>query len=300
MQFGKILLPIWVIIMGVSCSKSNDEDLLRKDDVSINKKSSATHLGYGNDLFFVGNNKNKNTVEPVTVPSVEGHFTSIPAGLDLNKETGSINLEGSEAGQAYKIFYVNKEGFLVDSVRIVISGIDYTDGVYNLSARSLSANPVLLPVYNTSDNLPESIFNSFEVVGANDGNNSARRVNASLNRLNGGINLKAYANGSISGVNRARDSKADVVLQYKLADKSARRSNKLAVQLHYFESTSGIPENLLQLLEQRKAIMERVNKMPSLVEKKTSDGNPPPPPTEEALGDYNMTVRPPVIIVVGG
>jgi hypothetical protein len=61
-----------------------------------------------------------------------------------------------------------------------------------------------------------------------------------------------------------------------------------------------VPAELLNIMAKRKAIMDRVNSMPVSTQKLTSDPlDNLNGPTEDELDEFGLTVRPPLVIIVG-
>ena len=292
---------MWVILLGVACSKSSEDGLLMKDVHDRSMNSSVTNLSYGEEVFYIKNQRSGNTVSPVSRPSFDGHFTAIPAGLAINRYTGSIDLQNSESGQAYKIFYVNAQGVLKDSVRIIISGVGYQDGVYSLESLSSSFGQTAYPTYNGGQHLPESLVNNFSAADDDEDlevSNSSKKL--TVHKFSGEIDLKKSVENGFFGSSLSNGKSERVAIRYRIADKSARKMNKVNLRIYYFENESKVPGDLKRVIAERKMIMDRVNKMPNNVGKNTSEDEVPQDEvTEETLSDFNKPVRPPLIIVVG-
>jgi hypothetical protein len=296
---------MWLILLGVACSKSSEDELLMKDvhDRSIN--SSIAALSYGDEVFYPTNQKDENLVMPVSRPTFPGEFVAIPAGLSIDRKTGVIDIQNSEPGQAYKIFYVNSQGILKDSVRIIISGVGYQDGIYNLESISTEFGRSAYPTYNADFRLPESIVNNFSASDEDDEselNNASRKLK--LNKFTGEVDLKSTVDNGFFGHNPSNGSRDEVIIRYRIADKSARRMNKIPLRLYYFKSETEVPQDLKEILEERAFINDRVNKMPSSIGRNVADPDGTGDQTEEgateaSLSEYNKPVRPPLIIVVG-
>ncbi|MCU0404638.1 MAG: hypothetical protein MUE99_08825 [Chitinophagaceae bacterium] len=297
MRIGKILIAMWVVTLGVACSKSSDEALLLKDAHDRSKNSSVLSLSYGSDVFFTKTQSSENIITPVSKPSFAGHFVAIPAGLAIDRNTGVINLENSLQGQAFKIFYVNEEGKLKDSVRIVISGIDYMDGIYNIRGLNTNFGQIAQPLYNTRQNLPASLANDI------DDEEAATIITGGklrVNKFSGVVDLKSSVENGVLGWRLFNGARNNVTVRYRLADRSARRLNKLNLQLFYYRTQADVPAELLNIMAKRKAIMDRVNSMPVSTQKLTSDPlDNLNGPTEDELDEFGLTVRPPLVIIVG-
>ena len=298
MQRANFLIALAICSLGVSCSKGSEDDVLTKNGKETDLHSSVTRLSYGEKMFYVTDAKANTPVFPIAKPDFEGHFVSIPAGLALDRNTGAINLGKSMVGQPYKIFYVNGQGILTDSVRIVIGGLDYADGFYDSKDLNARLGKDAKAIYSGDETSPvaTSFFNSFKVSVRNTDDESEDETGLSINKRNGTIDLEKSKAGGLFGNSPSNGAYRELVIKYRLADKSARKLNKQSIRLFYYENKKSVPRSLINLIETRKQIMERVNAMP--LPGHSSGGEGGVNATEEGLGEYNMIVRPPLIIVV--
>jgi hypothetical protein len=242
----------------ISCEKSIEDPLLRKDRAGANRNTSGKRLSYGDAIFYLGKTPNENRVQPVNKPDLQGKFVSIPGGLSLNKKTGEIDLSKSLTGQAYKIFYVTEDNRLIDSARIVISGIDYEDGLYTIARNSKKFGKKAEAYYNDikENPLQNSFLNAFEIVGNN-------RKNVVINPRTGSIDLEASVEAGLFGSKKPRNgASVEIKLEYKLADRSRRNKNRTELKLYYFEPGAEVPDEIKKTFEMREYIKKRVDAMP--------------------------------------
>ncbi len=298
MRKDLFLIAFTISVFGISCQKGEDE-LLNKPAGAIDLRSSVSRLSYGANLFYK-NEKGSKTVSPVSRSDFQGHFTSIPLGLALDRRSGNINLEKSKAGQPYKIFYVNEKGVLTDSVRIVISGVDYLDGVYNLEDKKSKFGEKSMAFYDgdATKPIPSNFFNSFIVSYKETEDDSEDATGLNVSRKNGVIDLKKSKSSGLFGTTNPRNGAYnELVIKYRLADKSGRKINTQKINFYYFKKDSDIPQALKAIISDRKRIMDRVNSMPPPGNASSQEG------TEEALEDdlesFERKIRPPLIVVTG-
>lgn len=227
-------------------------------------------LTYSDSLFFkqVGT---PYSIDPVTKPAESGYFKAIPLGLSIDSLTGRININESEGGVRYKIFYISTDQETVlDSVKIVVSGIDYRDSIYNLSSAGLIfANPI----YNADPALPlpctddddddddddEDDDNDCEFDEKDtddDGDDELPGVNndgCKVDVDNGVIDLAgSFADGFL-GSNPANGTTRDFEFFYRITDVSNRSLQAITVRFYYFNSRADIPASLLAELGNRDA-----------------------------------------------
>jgi hypothetical protein len=296
MRKEKLLLAFTVCVLVASCKKGADDELLSKNTKDNNLHTSVSRLSYGENFFYIKDNNSLNKVSPVSRPSFIGHFTSIPSGLALDRNTGAIDLSNSQPGQPYKIFYIDNNGYLADSVRIVISGLDYVDGIYdsednkpNFGKKSTAINGG-----DQSKPITSSFFNSFLVSYQPSMDDSEDNTGLSINKKDGSIDLKKSKTNGLFGRKPENGAYKELVIKYRLADKSARKLNIMKIKLFFFSNESNIPQSIRRIIEERKIIMERVNAMPLPGNTSTTTTGIL---TEESLDAYAKPVRPPLIVV---
>ena len=73
-------------------------------------------------------------LEPKFGESIEldGTFTAIPPGLDINPSSGIISVNTSEAGVEYRIMYTSQDKNTTCETAMLVSGIDYLDVILDL------------------------------------------------------------------------------------------------------------------------------------------------------------------------
>jgi hypothetical protein len=308
MRLVSVLTTILLPTLMISCEKSIDATFLEKDNDRLNKNASVSGLSYGSSLFYLGKNAKENLVSPTSKPGISGKFVSIPNGLSINAATGEINLSRSLTGLVYKVYYITSNGSLADSTKIVISGVDYQDGIYNLSSNQ---GKKAVPFYNANraSSVPNVSGNSFDATNTN-----GRRL--VIDPKNGSIDLQAtLLTGSLGGQRPSNGFNDEFSIQYRISDKSNRSTNNIKVKVYYFNTLSDVPESLLEVLATREKIQKRVDVMrfglsgntapadsseTGLITEGSSSligGGSTEDPLEEDLTSYK--VRPPLIILIG-
>ena len=271
---GFCLLSIMLV---ASCQKNAMDAKLNEPQTSASNSTSQTNtiLSYGDTIFFLKNQPGNYVVPPVTKPNAAGYFKAIPWGLSLDSASGNINVTQSETGLRYKIYYVAPNGTLLDSVKIVISGVDYQDAIYEIASTPnaydtsfpiYNARPGLaLPCPNDDDDVAESETCVFDETDLDaDGNDDIPGViqdKLLIDIKKGTIDVEAsYHAGVFGSVPPANGATRDFTFYYRLADASNRALNKLTVRLYHFKKRSDIPQSLLDTLNLRNSISIAVNK----------------------------------------
>lgn len=156
---GWIFLFSSALCLVLACQKGSPTDVQNPEDQKDNSGSMIVNnpgLSYGDTLFYLKSQPGSYTVLPVSKPAAPGTFKSIPMGLVLDSVTGLINVTQSEAGLRYKIYYVGANATALDSVKLVISGIDYKDAIYEIASTPNSYDTAF-PIYNARPEFSTSL-----------------------------------------------------------------------------------------------------------------------------------------------
>jgi hypothetical protein len=262
----------------VACQKESAETLLEPTTGDSSKV--IARLSYGDSLFFPKNQTAAYTVLPVSKPNVSGYFKSIPVGLSLDSATGRINITQSVSGVRYKIFYLSAATALpVDSVKIVISGIDYYDDIYEI-ATTTNTYDTSFPIYNAKrsavlpcgdddedgdgdldDDDNGCVFDETDL--NNDGNDDIAGViqdKLLVDTKKGTIDVEASFHAGVFGsTNPANGVRKDFTFYYRLQDASNLALQKIDVRLYHYKRRSDIPQWLLNEMQVRSDYLANIN-----------------------------------------
>jgi hypothetical protein len=232
----------------------------------------SPRLSYGDTIFYLKNQPGNYTILPTSKPTATGYFKAAPWGLALDSATGLINVTQSETGLRYKVFYLSPTGQRLDSVKIVISGVDYKDAIYEI-ASTPNAYDTAFPIYNarpeislpcSEDDDDEEYSCTFDETDLNgDGNDDIAGViqdKLLINKKIGTIDLEASYHAGVFGPSPVNGTSKDFLFYYRLNDASSRALNKITVRLYYFNSRSAIPQALLDTINYRAELAAFVNK----------------------------------------
>jgi hypothetical protein len=224
--FSFVLLVTTGSFLFFACNKP-------KDDPGI------FSLSYGDSILYLKPGSSQ-VVYPRT--SRPGSYTSFPDGLDLDQNTGAINVQGSETGLRYEVTHTDPEGKKT-SAMIVVSGINYPDFYFNIS----TGDTIAYPVYNASEIRPLPAGSQFDVYGEAAGDNCV------VDPVTGGINLSKSIREGLFGSNPENDDRRDIDIVYRLNDNSQQADNELRVRLYYYTSMATVAPDILQIVEDRQA-----------------------------------------------
>jgi hypothetical protein len=291
-RFLHFLLISGLLLLG-ACQKTGNSD-------DNNPDPSANRLSYGDTLFFNHNLTTDKLITVVSTPSATVKYKAIPGGLLLDSVTGRINLSKSESGIRYKVFAVNAAGIAIDSVKLVISGIDYADGIYNINATPI-AYDTAFPIYNArpelllpcnddddddDDDDSTCVFDETDL--DNDGNDDIAGIiqdKLLVNTKTGTLDLEASFRAGLFGSSQpANGTLKEFVMYYRLNDASSRALQKINLKIYYYQTENDIPLLLKNELNIRGTQVQNINAR--LI-------------NSAEFATYERPKRPPILIIVG-
>ncbi|HEY6502971.1 MAG TPA: hypothetical protein VIZ28_03260 [Chitinophagaceae bacterium] len=227
----KIITSLLVLLAGVtwlSCNKPSDGG-----------PAGAYNLSYGDSIIYLKQQAGDYLVKPIEYRA--GTYEGFPDGIEIDDNTGEINVSKSETGLRYRITHTAPDG-TVTTTKVVLSGITFPDKYYYLSQN----DSIAFPVYNAD---PARIL---PVTGSVfDDGNGANTGGCSVRTTNGQINLAQSVRNGIFGNTPQNDVRKDFEIIYRLNDGSNKAVNKLKVRLYYYERISDVPADLLETLQDR-------------------------------------------------
>jgi len=219
------LLFIFLFTVVISCNKPNEDGPFT--------------LSYGSNILYLKNQSTDYIVYPTQ--SSPGTYTAFPEGIQIDDNTGAINLTKSETGLKYRITHHAPNGDTT-STMVLLSGIQFIDKFYRLSQN----DSIAFPIYNgdAANTLPLS-GSSFDDGG------TANSGGCSIRTTNGQINLAQTVRNGVFGTNPQNDAKQEFDIEYKLNDQSGKAQNKIRVKLYYYKTMADVAPDLLQTLNDR-------------------------------------------------
>lgn len=201
-------------------------------------------LSYGDSVLYTQNQATDYIVPVVQQPSVAGTYSAFPEGIDINTQTGAINVSKSEIGLRYRISFAPAGS--TDSIHTVVllAGINYLDGFYLLN----TADSILRPVYNgTVGNKVPGLSNG-TVFDEGSGCNSA---GCNVNTNDGTINLAQTVRNGVFGTVPQDNARQEFTMNYRINDKSGKALNTLKVKLYYYKSKNNIAQEAYDIIASR-------------------------------------------------
>ncbi|HEY6062765.1 MAG TPA: hypothetical protein VIV35_04095 [Chitinophagaceae bacterium] len=195
-------------------------------------------LSYGDSILYL-KASGSNIIYPTEYRS--GTYTGFPEGIEIDNNTGAINLDNSETGLRYRITHTAPDGTSTTTM-VVISGVTFTDHFYKLS----TGDSIAPPVYNAS---PSRIL---PLNGSNfDEGNIANGGGCSVRTDNGKINLAESIRNGVFGHAPVNDDNKEIEIRYRINDGSGKSLNKLKVKLYWYNTMADVPQYLWDILNDR-------------------------------------------------
>lgn len=236
-------------------------------------------------LYPQGETSSSQIVSPVTPRA--GVYTAFPEGLQMDATTGNINIHESETGIKYRVYYRSTDGSVKDSTLVTIGGINFLDGVYNIS----SIDSIIQPVYNAviGNALPGSSNGSlFDEGGGCNGDG------CSLDLSNAKINLAQTVRNGVFGAVPVNGSSKEFTLKFRINDQSGKGGNKIKFKIFYFKKFSDVNQQVWDLLNGRNG---------TVINSFSNSGNTPIQGfTGGNITENNLTGkgrRPPCVVILG-
>jgi hypothetical protein len=205
-------------------------------------------LSYGDSIFYLQNQATDVIVKPKV--SAVGQYTGFPEGIDIDANTGAVNVSKSETGLRYRISFKPSGSTDSFSTVITISGINFLDGFYKLT----TADSILRPLYNA---------NAIPVVpGYNNGNifdegSNCNGSGCTVNVLNGEINLAQTVRNGVFGARPTNNDRHEFLMNYRINDKSNKSLNALKVKLYYFDTMADVTPEVYDIIASREGTVFR-------------------------------------------
>jgi hypothetical protein len=221
----------------IACNKSSNENNI----VTPPNTGNGLKLSYPDSVIYMTGQQDQ-IVSPLDQRA--GTYFSFPEGLSLNPTTGAINVTKSDGGLKYRVSFAATGKTDTVSTFIVISGINYLDGFYNIA----TGDSILKPVFNANKSAAIPGINNGTVfdVGSNC-NNFGCKVNTSTAE----INLAETVRNGVFGRTPSNNDRHEFEMTYRINDASAKADNKLKVKLYFFDTMKDVTPEAFDIIASR-------------------------------------------------
>lgn len=266
---------------------------------TIGNTSAAGTLRYSSPVFYYREQTEAYIESPQKNQS--GTYGASPKGLVINPTTGAIDVNKSESGLTYQVWFKPTGSSEASLSEVTIAGINFQSRIYNLSSGDVFAKPL----YNVQNNLAAPFGVENKVTGSEFANENDKTVAALLSANTqqrkpkgveidgqmGTINLReAVANG-VFGEKPVDGTVRNFRLYYRLNDASNKALNYIDVRLHYYSRASAVPSSLLSQANYKSSATFRTATTTPTVAAAMN--------VTDGTSSKASTPRPPDIIIVG-
>ena len=262
MNRTKLIFSCFIIAIAaaLACNKDVTDQTKTNAIVNATERSAASLslaatpcdlFAYTDTIFYLSAASSNYVVKPTKVQT--GTYGAFPAGLSINSLNGSINVSTSETGLEYLVWFVPKGTTDTCKKYITISGVDYEDSVYVMSAPNGAKTT---PIYNATLQTSVDCRGGCEFddgVDDDNGNGTADEPPAGqelipkgfvINKATGVIDLGKSIQNGVLGKNPVNGTFKNFTLYYRLGDKSTKALNHMSFQLYYYKTQAQIPASL--------------------------------------------------------
>jgi hypothetical protein len=234
---------------------------------------------YGDSILYLQPSAGDYIVSPINHPD-SGKYFAWPEGMDINKNTGAINVSHSEGGLRYSIGYVKNGTTDTCMQTMILAGASYPDSLYVLNSNERYA----IPYFNSNPNLV-AICSGSGVPGGGltciwDVTGQAASQHIIIDHNTGVIDLKNTLNQGAFGLLPINGTTVQTTISYKLNDNSNMAMQRITVNFVYYNRKADVPPDLLAAVEDKlNKILQNVLLIDLLSSsnKTTNTGNPRPP-----------------------
>jgi hypothetical protein len=244
-------------------------------------------LTYGDSVFYLNIQASDYIISPTQIR--QGHYSGFPEGVDIDGNTGLINITKSETGLRYRITFVPDGTTDSFNTTIVISGINYLDGFYRLN----TADSIARPLYNASLSRPIPGINSGSSFDDGDNCNAA---GCHVDLANGTINLAQTVRNGVFGAVPSNNDRHEFKMSYRINDKSDKATNAIGIKLYYFDSINDVTQEVYDIISSREGALLNFQPPPTPLHKFISLNS------IEEVNNQQKPVpkpRPPCIFILG-
>lgn len=301
LSFPLSALTILVLFSLSSCQKGTEPgvDVTPATVSTIGNTSAAGILRYSSPVFFYREQAEAYIESPQKNQS--GTYGASPKGLVINPTTGTIDVNKSESGLTYQVWFKPTGSSEISLSEVTIAGINFQSRIYNLASGDIFAKPL----YNVQNHLAAPFGVENKVAGSEFANENDKTVAALVSTNTqqkkpkglvidgqmGTINLRQAVANRVFGENPVDGTVRNFRLYYRLNDASNKALNYIDVRLHYYSRASAVPSSLLRQASYKSSATFRKATTTPTVGAAMS--------VTDAASSASSTPRPPDIIIIG-
>lgn len=205
-------------------------------------------FSYGDSVIY----PNGGAMRVLPVTPMAGNYEAFPEGIEIDDETGEIDVADSETGLRYRISFTPKNSTKTYTTVVLLAGINYLDAFYNLSKN----DTVSRAIYNGDPAKAVPVSTGKTVFDIDLGCN---KEGIAISTSNGAINLMQTIRNGFFGKHPDNESREEFKLKYKIDDKTKQATQELKIKLYYYNTMADVPDKYFELLKDREGTILRWN-----------------------------------------
>jgi hypothetical protein len=220
-------------------------------------------LSYGDSLFYLRTQTADYTVSPTSGGT--GQYFGFPEGLQIDGNSGDIDVSKSETGLRYRVSFVpNSSSTDTFTTMITISGINFLDGFYNLA----QGDSIAYPIYNG--------WSANAIPGLNNGSlfdegSTCNKQGCTINTGSGQINLAQTVRNGVFGSVPSSNSRQEFLMSYRINDNSQKALNTIDIKIYYFATMADVSQEVYDIISSREGTILGTSLNPaSLLQQRTA------------------------------
>ncbi|KAB7730222.1 hypothetical protein F5984_13700 [Rudanella paleaurantiibacter] len=280
---------VWTLL---GCEQMNpDAQITPETSARIARETACNSFVYTDSVFYYNEQKSNYAERPKS--SRAGTYGAFPKGLSINPQTGAIDVNQSESGLTYRVWYTAKGSKDTCTTYITISGINYRSRIYNLT----EGDDLAMPFYNGQQNKKMAAAGEFlddddAAVATVLDSRMKKPKGVDIDKVTGAINLRKTVLNGAFGQKPADGTVQIFRIYYRMNDASKKSLNYIDVRLHYYSKMSAVPGNLIAKADVKTFATFR-QATPSLPTAQSLNYE------AEDIAEDSSRPRPPDIIIVG-
>lgn len=236
----KTCLPIlFLLLAGITAC--------RKNKAGGDPPESFT-FSYGDSVIY----PNGGALRVMPLTPMAGSYQAFPEGIEIDDQTGEIDVAKSETGLRYRITFTPKNSTKTYSTVVLLAGINYLDAFYNISKN----DTVSRAIYNGDPAKAVPVSAGKTVFDIDLGCN---KEGIAVSNSNGSINLMQTIRNGFFGTHPDNESREEFELKYKIDDKTKQATQTLKIKLYYYNTMADVPTKYFDLLKDREGTILRWN-----------------------------------------
>ncbi|MCU0341887.1 MAG: hypothetical protein MUE30_18590 [Spirosomaceae bacterium] len=267
-------LVLLIAAVSVSCKDASQDLVAPQNEKSLRVGNDPCEdFQYADTLFFYKEQSSPYIESPEEAQS--GTYGAFPDGLSINATNGNINVNASESGVKYRVFF-KPTGSTDTCFRfVIISGVNYTSKLYFMNQNDTLAKPF----YNAQRNLAtpcsdddddddddgdddddDCEFDDGNDDDDGDGTGDEPPVNQeilpqgyTIDKKTGVFDLKKIVANGVFGTTPVNGTTKTLMLYYRLNDASGKALNHIEMKFRYYSKLSLVPQSLKDELSSKNA-----------------------------------------------